>query len=64
MMYTSIIYTYYICMYYNYIEIKKYEKKGKENSKKRDIKIIKKGIIKSKKNPKNLSLIIEYLISL
>ena len=62
MMYTSIIYTYYICMYY--IEIKKYEKKGKENSKKRDIKIIKKGIIKSKKNPKNLSLITEYLILL
>ena len=35
-----------------YIEIKKYEKKGKENSKKRDIKIIKKGIIKSKKTLK------------
>ena len=32
--------------------------------KKRERKIVKKGIIKSKKNPKNLSLITEYLILL
>ena len=48
MMYTSIIYI--TCMYY--IDIKKYEKKGKKNSKKRDRKIIKKEIIKSKKTLK------------